>query len=332
MRWRDIFIGALITLLVTIIGGVIVYYMTREPSPKRISEKLVYQADTQAKFASEKTQLSFHQVRLGNIGDEAARNVLVGVEYLKGTSIVDSSVAFSSGPAAGSYSVKKDAPSKLIVTIATVTPDEQVTIALIVDGGTSLPPQIAIKSDKTVGINAPIVRELAAARDKKAELNKVMNVLVPLALLLQIPLVIRLRRSLGGGIRSINNVAFMYVHKGLNSEAKAILQADIVKRGATSYELANYGLCLGLDGDFDKAEKHFQAAEFYSAGKKIKGLVSLYRSILAYRRGVGDESRKHLKDAMKASPRQIKRYATFSDLIEEMRVKDPESKRIVDNG
>ena len=91
----------------------------------------------------------------------------------------------------------------------------------------------------------------------------------------------------------------MYIHKGLYEEAKAMLQENIKGSGATSYELANLGLCLGLTGDFEKAEKHFEAAEFYtSSGASITALVAFNRGIVAYKSGAVDKSKAFFQQAL----------------------------------
>ena len=52
MKWRDVFIGSIATLIVTVVGGVILYYLTREP-PQPLqplqpppAERLVYDIDS----------------------------------------------------------------------------------------------------------------------------------------------------------------------------------------------------------------------------------------------------------------------------------------------
>lgn len=53
MKWKDVLIGALITLAITVFGGIIVYYVTKEP-PKKISEKLIYSVENPQNFVTKK--------------------------------------------------------------------------------------------------------------------------------------------------------------------------------------------------------------------------------------------------------------------------------------
>jgi hypothetical protein len=52
MKWRDVIIGAVSTLLVTILSGVVVFYATKEPDEKK-QELLSYTVNETAVFQRE---------------------------------------------------------------------------------------------------------------------------------------------------------------------------------------------------------------------------------------------------------------------------------------
>ena len=63
MNWRDILLGSIVTLFVTVVGSVIAYYFTREPAPPPPAEKLIYEIDAPVSFDSGETKMSFFNVR-----------------------------------------------------------------------------------------------------------------------------------------------------------------------------------------------------------------------------------------------------------------------------
>jgi len=138
----------------------------------------------------------------------------------------------------------------------------------------------------------------------------------------------RIIRNIYGGPRSVNNAAFMYIHKGLYTEALPMLQANIREKGATGYELANYGLCLGLSGDYEKAEKHFKAAEFYAPGAGIRALVAFSRGIVSYHQSDATGAKTYFQKALGIAKKRIKRYAAFSDLMSQIFKENEDIRRL----
>lgn len=318
MKWRDILIGAFLTLAVTVVGGVLVWYLTKEPHKKAPEEILVYQIDAPAKFSSNKNKLSFYQIRLENIGTIPASNVSVAVDFVEKAKIVDTSLSFSTGSAARKPSITTSTPSCILFEIDSFVPNETATVSLMVDTVSTIIPSVAIKSDKTIGKLSSSVEKRVVQQSSKKESRVVTGILIPLAILSQMFLLFRFRNALGG-FRSINNAAFMYIHQGLNEEASIMLKEQIKKDGATSFELANLGLCLGLDGDNEKAEKHFSAAEFYtSSGPGITSLIAFNRGIVAYKNSQHDEAVKCFKVALSKSKRRIKKYASYSVIMKDI--------------
>ena len=89
MNWRDILLGSIVTLFVTVVGSVIAYYFTREPPPPAPAEKLIYEVDTPVSFDSGQTKMSFFNVRVKNTGEKPATNVTVGVQFDNSVNITD---------------------------------------------------------------------------------------------------------------------------------------------------------------------------------------------------------------------------------------------------
>ena len=78
MKWREIIIGALVTLFVTALGGITVYYATKEPEiPKK--ENLVYTIEDPTTFESPTSSFRLQSIRLANVGDLPAEQITLGI-------------------------------------------------------------------------------------------------------------------------------------------------------------------------------------------------------------------------------------------------------------
>lgn len=74
MRWKDILVGAAVSLAVTVLGGVVVYYYTSTPDSRRM-ESLVYSIPESASFKGGQQELTFSSIRVANEGGLAAKRV-----------------------------------------------------------------------------------------------------------------------------------------------------------------------------------------------------------------------------------------------------------------
>jgi hypothetical protein len=249
MNWRDILVGAFAALVVTVLGGVGVYYFTREPPVAPPTELLEYEEPSPTLFQGEKTRLAFFPLRIANVGRAPANDVRIAVSLDSASKIVDSTVSLSSG-LAGSHESSMPTPQTFIVTIPTLTPSETVRVSLLVDGSANPKAEISVKSQRSTGsVRSALVSDIASDNSRAAA-REVANYLVPLALALQMLVLIGLRsrisvwlRRMVPAFRSLNNTAFLCLHQGLLDEAKGLLDAGIKSNGADCHMLANYGLC-----------------------------------------------------------------------------------------
>jgi hypothetical protein len=97
MNWRNIIIGAILTLIVTVIGGLLVVLLTRPPA---LAEKLVYTIDPPVTFDAKDTKISLVSAKIANIGTATASDVVVTLSVDEEISIAEHRVHMSSGPAA----------------------------------------------------------------------------------------------------------------------------------------------------------------------------------------------------------------------------------------
>ncbi len=340
MKWRDILIGSLATLTVTVLGGVLLYYLTRESPPPTPREILVYELDSPMVFDSDQTTMSFITIRVKNTGNKSAANVLIGIEFEDTVKITDHRESLSSGPA-GHSEPKLTSNNKLEVRVQIFAPNEVATIAILTDTADGSKPTVGLKSDSSIGTRASLTTSIGATRAGTARTSQVFGFLVPLAMTVQLVLLLLmrnhvvqiLRRFLPTG-RSVNNTAFLFLHGGLTDQAVELLSKGIEETGADPYMLANYGLALGLKGETEQSKKVLDASEFWAGtNTNERALAEFNRSILSFKQNDNSEGLKKIEKAFSLSKSTIRRYAKYSLLISELRAENPDLNSFLnDNG
>jgi hypothetical protein len=248
-----------------------------------------------------------------NLGDKTAHEVVLSIEFPKGTDIKDFTIANTSGAAARKNQQELSSKeNEKIISIKSLMPNELVTVSVLTnDYAKKL---LKISARHTDGL----AREGSLARRPTIELTKKglkdeIPLLLALVLGLFLPIIVLYRlRSISGGSRSINNSAFMMLHQGLINDASRMLEKELNSRGGTSFELANLGLCKALSGDLDSANKLFSAAELYCSSKHIKALVAFNRSIVSFEAGDMKNAKQQFEIAIDLAKNKIKRYVKYS--------------------
>lgn len=325
MRLRDILIGAFATLIVTIIGGIVVYYVTKEPPSETFKEQLLYSWEKPLNFKSDERELSIAGLKLGNLGNEPATSVVAVLEFDEKVKILDKSVSLSSGPA-GEYECKVNSGNKLTINFPSLTPGEIANISLLLQNKDIPEPIIGIKSNKTTGQPGLLLPSKEPEKTKKDEVRDLLTIFIPIAALLQVFLLIFLKPRLRSILRktiptgtSLNNTSFLYLHAGLVEQAEKLLEDGIAQKGADPHMLSNYGLSLFLNGKDELSEKNFRAAEFYAEEKHENAVMLFSRSIVKLKNGDIDGGLSDLREAHKLSKDEIKRYCEFSVHIQELK-------------
>ncbi len=317
MRWREVIVGAIVTLLVTIVGGISVWFLTREQAPKWDGEKLVYNVDALGDFDLSTGRLGIFTIKAANIGNRAARDVRLTVNFPKSVQIKEKKIDFSSGPAA-QFDEISDKPNALGIYIKSFAPNEAVKILLILNGDSGFDPEIGIRSSETVAeIQSTQSGSLVyGVRGTKSWLVTVC-VMAAQAMIYMFPLGLarKMHRRVSTWMRSANNTAFLYIHSGLIEEAREMLDQSIRKKGADIYLLANEALAVGLTGDLEGAEKRFRAAEWWQCGRHEHALIYFNRSILCISNSDYDNANLYLNKALELSPKEIKKYCMLSNFI-----------------
>lgn len=308
MKIQDVVVGAVATLIVTVLGGVGVYYATKEPDEKR-AEKLVYTLDQTRTFAGGDKDIAISAVRISNEGGAAAKRPTLTIDLTE-AEIRDLSVAGLGGLR---EVTRERTPQRLRITFETLLPRETISVSLLLSR--SEKPKIDFRSDSSLGEERTLSSGLPAA-SRTEKLNLVSGIAVPVGAFMSLTLwafmAFRLR---SGGIIDLiadrNDAGFLLLHNGLVNDAAIVLGEAIRAGRCDSLVLSNYALCRALAGSFDDAEKLLLAAKFRERKWHSRAVVLFNESLIRLLKNDESTSMAKLREAVQTS-RQIKRYAEKS--------------------
>jgi hypothetical protein len=172
LRWREILIGAVITLAVTTVSGIVAYYATRE-SPGR--ERLVYTIDAPSAFETDTTHFTIQNIGVANTGQSAAKHVEVVIDASQsGADIKDQSVVPSSGPASGIL-VEDYRPKSLSLGLNSLIPKEQIKVTLLLTSKPKGPLVVSVKSDESTATLESSLVQTPSAQEKTLKILAVLS-------------------------------------------------------------------------------------------------------------------------------------------------------------
>jgi tetratricopeptide (TPR) repeat protein len=314
MNWRTLAVGALVTLVVSVIAGVIVWLITK---PEPIAEKLQYSIENAATFTADKTKISFITIKLYNAGTKAARDFRLVADFKSVVEIRERQISISSGRAA-SYSVSANDNKSLEITLPTLVVGEVLTASLLVSGTGEIIPSVSARSAETVATEK--AQALTPAPDEVK--NKTIYILIVLfaALFTQTALFYFLRFSrrwlLFQG-RNLNNTAFTLLQSGLVQVAGRLLEKSIDEGSTNATVLANYAVSKSLSGDKETAKKLFAAAEWWSSDKWDQTNIQYGNAVVAAKESDFELAGEHLRKALALKKNMVRDYCKLSVYIKE---------------
>lgn len=315
MRWKDILLGAFASLAVTVLGGIAVYYLTKEPDYIR-SERLVYSIQQSASFTGGTRDIAFATITVENDGGLAAKRVSLLVTF-KTAEIRDLSVVTKVGSRDSTRRVK---PKSAELTFETIVPKESITLNLLLSSPER--PSISVRSEASLGLEGPLERRSSARMSK---INEFLAYAVPLTGVLLgtfVALVTALMRRWGylellSSDR--NNAGFLLLHHGFVDDARDILTSALHAGRYDPYTLSNLALCKALKGEYEPARRLLRAAEFRERSGHGKAVVLFNEALVFLVEGKKDEAMATLKKALASSPAQIRRYCQRSVHLDPIR-------------
>lgn len=333
MNWRDVLVGSVATLVVTILGGVGVYYLTKE-KPVEKSERLVYRIEDNGQFSGKEHSIGVVTIHIENAGQETAANVTTRI-WFGADLISDHKLIYPSGDESRIH-FNQVSPKELSFTLQRLFPGEGLKIAILT-GASSAQPNVSLHSDASVGKRLNETEQLLAKLENKDSSSVVwsfaVGIAVPIGAALSVMFINRLMRKAlkkhVGRSSSLNNIGFCLLHSGGTQEARNLLEDAVRNADDAPHCMANFALATGLLGDLDTANRWMKAAEFYARTDHEKAVVQFNQGILLFHSGANEDCYNAFAKAIAASPSEILDYAKFSSLVQSLIESDEKLKRIL---
>lgn len=310
-------IGALVTLAVTVLGGLIVYYSTQEDLEPRV-EKLTYQKDEQVSFYGRSNKLAIGTLKFANIGRVSAKNVSLVVTSML-SDFIELNVSASNGAKLTAFIT--DDKNKISITVPSLLPDEIITVTYLLERESTV--DLSLRSDETIGSEGPIYT-LSNSNSKKSILNNFLGDFVPFLIVIPIALLFFAKKYYDNNSSrstSKNNTAFVLLHSKLINKAEQIFRRSILNGEDGAHCLANYAGTLGCLNRIEEAKSYLFAAKFLAVTKHEKAIVAFNEAIIYFHEDDIDASIKAFENAIALSDKEIKMYSSNSLIINEMKSK-----------
>ncbi len=313
MQWKEIVIGSVATLIVTVVAGVGTYYLTKEPDYAKV-ERLLYSVEQLAEFRGNSKNASMTYVSFKNSGGAAARDVTLGIN-LSNSKFEDYSVTNSQRVPISKESVKDGSAE---FKLERLLPGESIKISFL----QSLPenPSVTLRSSESVGKEDEPAEPKAS---RASSINTFIKYFVPFIGVFTIAASIFLARLLSRSRRQRphcrNNVGFLLLHQGMVEDATRILRLAVENGEDGPHALANLALCEAMHGDAEKSNSYLNAAEYYASDDQEKSLVELSRAISFLISGNKAEFYSRLKQAISLEAKEIREYCNYSVHLDEVR-------------
>ena len=318
--WRDAILGGVVTLAMSIIAGVAIWIITKEPSQ---TEQLVYQINTPAQFLSGGNNVKFNSINIRNDGKIAANSVIITGILPQGSRISGRSMRFASGRATSVED--KSLPNELLLNVPIFYPGDSLSISFLTEGPSVQPIDYSVKSAKELAR-----RETPGPNNARSGFSLVlMTIVVIIALITQWGLIQYLdfrryrkfrsefsfeKRSMGGYSPNLNNTGFLLMQAGLLDLAEEVLLKAVKNGTAEQMTYAHLATVKSLKGDDSMTEQLFSAADWKTGDLHTQGVVALDKFIVDLSKGNVNAALEHLKMAVKQTM-GLKDYFASSSLL-----------------
>lgn len=317
MKWKDVLLGAVATLAVTVIGGIAVYYFTKEPDQKK-NEQLIYTIQQSASFKGGNQDVALVTVRLKNEGGVAAKRVILSLVF-NTAEIKDFALEGDSGAKELANETKLK-PHNIQLNLETLLPREAVTLNLLLTSPEK--PAVYVRSDSTLGIEQALDYEPSS---RKSGVNRYLEWAVPATGLLIGLLSVLFFKSIGISqppfSEDKNNAGFLLLHHGLVDDANAVLTDALHSGYYDALTLSNLAVCKAIKGEHEQAKQLLQAASFRDSGGHIKAVTLFNEALVSLVTGKKDEAILKFRQAIEMSA-EIRRYCQRSVHLDTVRT-DP---------
>ncbi|MEE1961195.1 hypothetical protein V1387_00770 [Allomuricauda taeanensis] len=326
MNWKQIIYTAIITLLVTILSGILVNWYTLKNINVSKNEELVYEVKNISRFKSDSLNISIYNIIVSNIGNVKSEDVSLKLDFNEPIEIID----LTSNLERTEEIIKpvNNENQQLIYTINKLFPKDNFTASIALKNSIENP-KVILQSNNIVG--RPI--SVSKTENEEKTLFKIKYfAAIFIAILTLFPVLYFstriFRRVFGEYPQNLNNTAFLSIHNGQLELARKLLEKEIATNGGTTSELSNYGLVKFLQGKNSKEyEPLLRMADFLSKSLSHNKLVlSFNRMIIYAKNNEFNKLENEFKTATQSNKTEFKKWYHYSVIISEMKSNDKQLK------
>lgn len=328
MNWKQILLTAGITLIITILSGVIVnWYVKTNLEEKKKSEEIVYEIKRISNFESDSLKISLFTIDIQNIGNGKATNVEVIIEFGKNVKILGTAGIFERTNK--DFRPLKLLDNKISYTADCLFPKDRFTINVALNNLISSP-SILVQSSESIG--KPFVRKNTNEKVSSLEKDFVIIILATLMLIPALLILTRLLKKYSGYPANINNNAFLYIHNNQFNIATDLLLSEIKTKGGSSHELSNLALakCLNKESK-EEYETLLRMSEFITYSKHDKLVLTFNRFLIACYSQDYLKAKENLELAGKLEKKELAKYLNYSLIVADFIENDKNVSEIVEN-
>lgn len=326
-----ILLGAIVTVITTIVGGVILWLVTDVIYEKNrdVGFELQYSFEQLNQFELLDVSYTTYGLNVMNKGKSVQEDVSILVSYSNLMQLVDLSIIVGSSPfgeiePAFNDIVEND-PAKQLThfryNLERLRPSETVSVTLIFSGQLNIFPQTNINSLSAVAvereIGSPNVEQLGFFYTPLAKI-----LLVGAYVLFVFPISVGtlryflLRNSAGFSIYNYNT-SFALLHRGLVEDSISILHEIASKKGLDANAFSTLGLAYAAQGEDEKSTQCLYIADWFSGTRRAKANILFNRSCVETINKNFDEAKVLLRNALEMH-KSIKIYCQHSIYVEEL--------------
>lgn len=320
MNWKQVTLTSAITLIVTIISGILVNWFTTENINLDKTEEIVFDTQKITRFESDSVNIAIFSLNVSNIGLLKSENVNVKLDFGKSAQIID--VSCSLERTAENYPPTSKDKNQLTYEIETLFPGDNLKINVVLED-LILDPLIIVQSNNSIGKPSDFSKK--SEPEQTSSVIKVTLGLI-ITLLLLIPtlyLTTRVFRRLNSYPSSLNNTAFLFIHNNQFDLANELLLTEIKNYGGSASELANYALLKCLKGeDEQQYQPLLRMAEFISTGKSPKLVIAFNKMIIAAYNSEYEKVSVEFNNSMNLDKKEFKKWYLYSNVLKKLRQED----------
>ena len=316
INWSHIAISALATLIVTVLAGILIFYLTNKPVP---APKLFFEKVPPTSFSTDKVKTVIQSFRVWNEGNKEAENIQISITLPKNAIVADQKIE-PSGGATINFQVSNVDSNTLLVKIPSLNPTESVSFAFLLDNTTEQTLEIDVRAKGVVGLPSSTIPPSTSNNDKLRDPLFLFATILLVSIQFYLMFFIIRRR----GIRSLfaafssstssssgefNNLGFRLLHFGQIAEARKYIQLAIEKYPDV-YPLGNLAHIYALEGKLSEAITLCETAKEYASSSSSRAFVEYCLFCIYLVADKKTEAIPHLKDALAIDKKTIIEYYT----------------------